>query len=460
MARYILPLIALVASSLAGAQRPSRATLVQRLDSIASAPVTRGEVAGIAVAVVSGRDTLLMKGYGYADLENKLAVTPQTVFRIGSLTKQFTSAAVMQLVEQRKIRLDDDLTKYITFPTHGRQILIRHLLNHTLGIPSYTDIGPRFGAVSRLDLAPDSLIAIVAHDSLMFEPGSHMYYNNTGYFMLGMVLERATGRKYGEYLEGTLFKPAGLSQTVYCDARRIIPHRAFGYDRSAAGLVNTDFLSMQLPFAAGSLCSTVGDLVSRAQQLGSGRVVSAASFREMTTPVALPSGRPMTYGYGLTSDTVGGRRVISHGGGINGFTSYLLTLPQDSLVVAVLANTSPAPSSAIADAIMRAVLDIPAAPATATRQDLALSSADRARYAGNYLMTRPDGSRSGVRVHVEGEKLTVQRDGGAAVPMVHQGGHVFVGAGVGRFAFDVAGDRATGFVFGAGVRTLEGVRVK
>src|SRR5439155_16678032 len=136
-----------------------------------------------------------MRGYGLADLENQLPVTPQTVFRIGSITKQFTSAAVMQLVEQGKINLDDDITKYLpTIPTHGRHVLVRHLLNHTSGIPSYTDIGPRFGEVMRLDLSHDSLIAIVAHDSLMFEPGTHFYYNNTGYFTLGMLLERVTGK--------------------------------------------------------------------------------------------------------------------------------------------------------------------------------------------------------------------------------------------------------------------------
>src|SRR5437773_245301 len=147
----LLRRVALLTGSLgAPLTAQSRSVLVARIDSIAAAPVKSGNVAGMAVAVVKGRDTLLMRGYGLADLENQLPVTPQTVFRIGSITKQFTSSAVMQLVEQGKIGLDDDITKYLpNIPTHGRRLPVRYLLNHTSGIPSYTDIGPRFGAVMR-----------------------------------------------------------------------------------------------------------------------------------------------------------------------------------------------------------------------------------------------------------------------------------------------------------------------
>ena len=141
----------------APARAQSRAAIVARLDSIAAAPVKSKSVAGLAVAVVKGSDTLLMRGYGLSDLENQVPVSPQTVFRIGSITKQFTSAAVMQLVEQGKINLDDDVTKFLpNVPTHGRRVLVRHLLNHTSGIPGYTDIGPRFSTVMRMDLPHDS----------------------------------------------------------------------------------------------------------------------------------------------------------------------------------------------------------------------------------------------------------------------------------------------------------------
>jgi D-alanyl-D-alanine carboxypeptidase len=463
-ARFVhLSALLLANAGVANAQaRPAtmtRAALVTRIDSIAAAPVKSGAVAGIAVAVVRGRDTLLMKGYGLADVENQVAVTPETVFKIGSLTKQFTSAAVMQLVERKSVSLDDHLNKYIpNFPTHGRTIAVRHLLNHTSGIPSYTDIGPRFGRVSRMDLAPDSLIHIVANDSLQFEPGRQFYYNNTGYFMLGMVIEKVTGTKYGDYLESNLFKQTGLNHTRYCDSRRIIPRRAQGYDRPPSGLVNTDFLSMQLPAAAGSLCSTIGDLVSWTVQLNSARVVTAESYRQMTTPIVFANGRPMTYGFGLSSDTIGGRRIISHGGAINGFNSFMSYVPQDSLVIVVLANTAPAPTSTIADALLRSVLALPSTAPPSAPKDLPLTSGARERYLGEYQLARPDGSRQRVRIFVQDERLMVAIASQTPSPLRNQGADTFLDGANNRFAFDVAGAPATGFMFGTGSRRLEAVR--
>ncbi|MEA3245935.1 MAG: serine hydrolase domain-containing protein [Gemmatimonadota bacterium] len=455
-----LLVLATVTASAAG-QSPSRAALVARLDSIAAAPVKSGTVAGMAVAVVKGRDTFLMKGYGLADIENQVAVTPQTVFRIGSITKQFTSSAVMQLVQDGKLGLDDDIAAYgLKFPTHGRKILLRHLLNHTSGIPSYTDVGPVFGTIMRQDLARDSLIGVVANDSLMFEPGTHFYYNNTGYFMLGMIIEKTTGMKYGDWLDQRLFAPNGLGATTYCGTRKLISHRAAGYDRTPAGFANTDFISMELPFAAGSLCSTVGDLVAWTGKLHEGGIVNAASFREMTTPVKLPSGRPMNYGFGLSVDTVDGHRVVAHGGGINGFISYLAHFPDDRLSVVVLANTTPAPSDQVADALARAVLGVAPRAAPPPPKDLPLTAVDRVKYVGRYALTRPNGSKVGVRVFEQADSLMLQQDGqAAATRLASQGGDVFTARGMGRVAFDVAGDRATGFVAGGGSRSLEAVRV-
>jgi D-alanyl-D-alanine carboxypeptidase len=456
-----LTLLCLLARPLA-AQFPSRAELVHRIDSIAAAPVRSGAVAGMAVAVVKGRDTLLLEGYGFADLENQVRATPQTVFRIGSITKQFTSSAVMQLVEQGKIGLDDEVTKYFpNVPTHGRHILVRHLLNHTSGIPSFTDIGPQFGAVSGLDLPHDSVVALVAHDSLLFEPGSHFYYSNTGYYLLGMLLERVTGKPYGEYLAERLFAPNGLSSMVYCDTRRLVPHRAHGYDRapSGGGFVNTGYISMELPFAAGSLCSTVGDLVTWTDKLANGRVVSAASYAQMTTPVKLPSTRPMTYGFGLTADTLGGHRVIWHTGGINGFISALMYLPQDSLIVAVLANTAPAPSDDVAKAIIRAVLGLPPAAPAAAPKEVALSASELSRYVGTYALTRPDGSKHDVRVAEDHGQLTYQLEGQPSVKMTSLGAGAFLVPRNGRIVVDIVNGRATGFVAGGDGRTLEALRL-
>jgi CubicO group peptidase (beta-lactamase class C family) len=448
----------LLASRTTTAQQPARAALVHTIDSIAAAPAKSGAVAGMAVAVIRGHDTLLMKGYGFSDLENRVPVTPQSVFRIGSVTKQFTSSAVMQLVEQGKLHLDDDIKTYLPqVQTHGRKIVLRELLNHTSGIPSYTDVDGAFGKVMREDLPHDSLIALVAHDSLQFEPGSHFYYNNTGYFILGMLIEKITGKPYGEYLNEKLFTPNKLAATTYCDTRRIIPHRAQGYQRGRNGLENSDFLSMDLPYAAGSLCSTVGDLVRWTQLLNNGGIVSAASFHEMTTPVNLTSGRHMPYGFGLMPDTLGGHRTIAHGGGINGFISHVMYVPDDSLAIAVLSNTAPAPSQQVAEAIARVVLGLPAARPTPPK-DLAIPADERAKLAGDYELTGPDGTKHVVKVLDENGGLTIVVERKRS-KMQYQGGNAFVVPGQGRIDFDVDGAHATGFQMnGTSVRPLEGAR--
>ena len=440
---------------------PSRAAVTHVADSIAESVTRNGGVAGLAIAVLRGNDTLVMKGYGSADLENDLPATAQTVFRIGSVTKQFTSVAIMQLVQQGKLSLDDEVTKYVpNAPTYGRRILIRHLLNHTSGIPSYTDVGPKFGRVARLDLSHDSLLAVVRNDSLQFEPGSHFYYNNTGYYLLGMVIEKVTGKAYGDYVRDALFVPNGLTSTVYCSVGPLIKRRARGYDRGRNGLVNADYIGMDLPFAAGSLCSTVGDLAAWTRLLHSGKLVNASSFATMTTPVKLTSGRPMSYGFGLSADTLGSHRRIHHGGGINGFISELAYYPNDSLTVVVLANTSPAPSDQIAENLARFALGMPFRTAPPRPEDLPIAADEAKRLAGNYRITMPNGSKQPATVTVNGEQVMLQIEGQPAVRLLKQSApNTFTPMGQpGRIMFDVANGSVAGFVIDRGARPLEAVR--
>jgi len=469
--RFVLSLATLIltasATSLAHAQ-PARGAQVPRdviaraTDSLANAALKSGPVAALSIAVVRGRDTVVMKGYGYADIENDIPATAQTVFRIGSVTKQFTSAAIMRLVEQGKVSLDDDVTKYVpNAPVQGQKVLVRHLLNHTSGIPSYTDVGPAFGRRMRLDLSPDSLLAIVRTDSLQFEPGSHFYYNNTGYYLLGMIIEKVTGRKYGEYLNETFFTPHGLSSTMYCSVSPIIKRRAQGYERSPNGLVNASYISMELPYAAGSLCSTVGDLVAWTRLLHSGKIVSAPSFQAMTTPVKLPVPRPMSYGFGLVSDTLGSHRRIQHGGGINGFISSLAHYPNDSLTIVVLANTAPAPSDQLADDIARIVFGMPARTAPARPVDLPIAADESARLAGNYRLYWPDGGRRPTRIYVENNQLMIQIEGQPPLKMLKQAepNTFALSNQPGRVRFDIVNGKVVGFVVDRGARSVEAIRV-
>jgi D-alanyl-D-alanine carboxypeptidase len=311
----------------------------------------------VAVAVVKGRDTVTMRGWGLADIENDVPVTPVTVFRIGSITKQFTSSAIMQLVEKGRLSLEDTLGALLpNTPVAWRKVTLRQLLNHTSGIPSYTDIGERWFARRREDMVPDSLLAFTAKDTMNFAPGTSWRYDNTGYVLLGMILDKTTGVKYPQYLNEQLFKPLGLTSTMYCFTEPIIKHRAQGYGRQGTVLVNASFLAMSQPYSAGALCSTVGDLVKWTRALHGGRLVNAASFKEMTTPVGPAVSNH--YGFGLAADTLAGHRRIWHSGGINGFLTASAYYPDDSLTVVVLTNTSPSPVGRMAENIVRIVLGL------------------------------------------------------------------------------------------------------
>lgn len=315
------------------------AEVVAKVRALVEARVAEPISAGISVAVARGDDLLLADGFGWADLENRVPATAETVYRIGSVTKQFTAAAILKLIEEGELGLEDDLsTHYPDFDTHGKRVTIHHLLSHTSGIKSYTDLGRAWKEKIRLDLSHDELLALVEDEEFEFEPGADWRYNNTGYYLLGVVLEEVTLEPYGDFLRERFFRPLGMTGTRYDSERDIIPHRARGYSYSLAGLVNCEYLSMNQPGAAGGLISTVTDLIRWQRGLASGAVISADSFARMKTPLVLPSGSPTHYGYGLEIGELHGVTRIGHGGGINGFVSQLAWYPDPDVTVVVLSN--------------------------------------------------------------------------------------------------------------------------
>jgi CubicO group peptidase (beta-lactamase class C family) len=425
------------------AQAPtSRGRVIATIDSLAAAFLADGPVAGVSIAVVKGRDTVVLKGYGLADVENDVPATAKTVYRIGSITKQFTAAAIMRLVESGKLSIDDTLGKLgWGVPPAWQGITVRRLLNHTSGIRSYTSLGPRWQRRWREDMLPDTIVGLVHDDTLDFKPGTQWRYNNTGYVLLGMIVRGVSGKPYDTFLEEEFYRPLGLSQTYYCSQRPIIKHRAQGYQRANRQLVNAEYLSMTQPFSAGALCSTVGDLVTWQRALVAGRVVRPASYAAMTTPESLADGKPLTYGYGLAAGTFEKRRRISHGGGIHGFSTELAYYPDDTLHVVVLANTESNPGR-LADQIARAALGL---PLLTPPRGVALSGTERARYVGSYTLTSPSGQRVPVRVFEQAGTLMGQIGGQPPSRLVALGNHAFVlheNPEV-RIDFDVSGERAT-----------------
>lgn len=349
--------------SLTEARSQSRGTLTATLDSLARAHAGDPLVAGVAVGVVHRGDTLLLGGYGLADLEWSIPMPDDAVFEIGSITKQFTAVAVLQLAEEGRLDLDADFTTYLPdYDTRGHRIPLRRLLDHTSGIKGYTEL-PAFRALSVRSLPRDSLVALFQAAPPDFEPGTAMIYNNSAYFLLGLIIEKVSGQPYEEYVEARIFRPLGMERSSYCRHQAVVERRARGYDQGPGGLVPRAYLDHLWPYAAGSLCSTVGDLVRWNQALHGGEVLSAASYAALVTPRPLEDGTPIRYAMGLLIQDDNGRRTIAHGGGINGFLSEAVYHPDEDLLVVVLQNSATARSpGTLARALVDAVLGEPAPP--------------------------------------------------------------------------------------------------
>lgn len=392
-------------------------------DSIVHRALATDMAPGITVAVARDGELILEKGYGAADVEMGVVAGPGTVYRIGSITKQFTAAVVMRLVEQGRLSLDAPITDYLPdYPAQGRTVTIRHLLTHTSGIPSYTGLGEAFWSKARLDLTEAELVDLFDDLPYDFEPGADYRYNNSAYYLLGVVIGEVTGTPYAEYLESTLLAGNGLEHTLYCDNTRIVPERAEGYAYTEAdGLVNAEYISMANPGAAGAMCSTVGDLVRWTERLHGGDVVSPSSLAAMTTPTVLTSGDTTSYGFGLGLGELDGHRKVSHGGGINGFTSYLAHYPDDGLTVAVLTNSGSGDPGVIEDALARTALGIP----LQVIDDLPLTDEEMRRYIGRYVL-RTGEDELPIRVYVEGGELFAQAEGQSPNRLLYQGDDVFI----------------------------------
>lgn len=340
------------------AQRATAAVI----DSLSSAEFHARPMAGLQVVVVRGSDTLFEHSYGYADLEHHVPLGGDGVFQVASVTKEFTAAAVLKLVEAGRVGLDDDVRRYLPeLDTQGHIVRIREMLDHTSGIPNLYEMTswPRIRPL-RLPRARirELEMAGTAEDSLDFAPGTHFHYSNTGYDLLGDVIEKVTGQDVATFFRHELFEPLGLEHTSFCPWTRIIPNRVRGYepDSSGTALENAWRQSQSVLFTSGGICSTASDLLAWNDALHNGRVLSPASYEAMTTP-AKNAG---SYGYGIYVNRVGGHRRLEHNGSTPGYATQLEYYPDDDLGVVVLAN-SPAKVAGLAESIGRAVLGLPPA---------------------------------------------------------------------------------------------------
>ena len=344
-------------------------TLAQRIDSLVEAARAVRSIPGTAVGVVLGSDTITLRGYGEADVEHHAAVTPETVFHLASISKQFTAAGILRLVDRGKLSLDDELTRFVPdFVTNGRRVAIHHLLAHTHGMQEYnrpevySDFPKPFNHKRFLELMKDQ--------PFDFPVGERYLYRNTGYYFAAMIIEQLggregatgggagpiTGRRYGDFLADELFRPAGMQGTSDCRDRPIVERRARGYAMEGKTLVNALPLDWSWALGVGSLCSTVRDLLRWNSALHGGRVLSKALYERMIAPAVLNDGTKTEYGLGLAVTSVDGHRVFQHGGGAPGFSTHLAYYPDDRLTIAVLTNQEAGGAGAIARDIAAVVL--------------------------------------------------------------------------------------------------------
>jgi CubicO group peptidase (beta-lactamase class C family) len=318
---------------------------------------TKGESSGVAVLVAREGKIVFQGGFGFADLAQKTPITTETKFRIGSVSKQFTAAAILRLAEDGKLTLGDSLTKYFPEFANGENVTLRHLLTHTSGLQSYTS---KQGFLNRVTkpIAPADLIAWFRDDRPNFPPGAGFRYNNSAYFLLGEIIARVSGKSYGEYLRETFFDPIGMKETGVFQNNAPPEGMAVGYsfaDGKTSVALDWD---MTWAGAAGALYSTVGDLFLWNEALFNGRVVNSASFKAATTPVELPRGIDgMKYGYGLVMSQLKRLPVISHSGGLNGWSSDLLRLPEQKCTVVALVNASPPPPGLTPGSLTRSLAE-------------------------------------------------------------------------------------------------------
>lgn len=317
----------------------NKTSLEKYTDSLFQASIDSTQIAGGAILVFKNGEKLLKKSYGYASMELSVPMPENAQFEIGSVTKQFTAAAILKLVEAKKLSLEDDFTDYISFDTKGRKITINNLLNHTSGIPSYTEIR-EFWDLSIQEHPRDSLVRLVERNDFLFEPNEALIYNNSAYFFLGLIIEKVTEQSYEEFLNQEFFEPLGMNNTNYCSNRKVVKNKVYGYNYSPNGLQQKPYLNHIWPYSAGSLCSTTEDLLIWMNALHTGKVLTKPMYLSMINPGKLNDGTSVSYAKGLVNFSNFGHKEIAHGGGIHGFLSDTRYFPDEDLYIICLVNTT------------------------------------------------------------------------------------------------------------------------
>jgi CubicO group peptidase (beta-lactamase class C family) len=378
---------------------------VARMDEVVRSYVDAKQFMGSVLVARDGK-VILSKGYGSANLEWEVPNSPSAKFRLGSITKQFTAACILLLEERGKLKVEDPVKKYMPdAPAAWDKVTIFHLLTHTSGIPSFTGF-PDYHSTEATPTTPEQLVARFRDKPLEFQPGEKWNYSNSGYVLLGYLIEKISQQSYSQFVQENIFNPLGMKDSGYDSNTAVILHRASGYSPGDKGISNAGYIDMSIPLSAGGLYSTTEDLLRWEQGLMGGKLLSAASLQKMTTPFK------SDYAFGLAVHTANGHKVIEHNGGIEGFNTALAYYPEDKLTVVVLANLNGgAPESIASNLAALARGEKVVLPSE--RKEIAVSLAILEKYVGTYeLMPNFD-----IVVTLEGSQLMSQATGQSKFPM-------------------------------------------
>lgn len=339
-----------------------------KADAYVSTLTAQGAFRGSVLVGIGGK-IAFEKGYGFADQEWNARNTPATEFRIFSVTKQFTGACILLLQERGLLSVHDPVSKYVDhLPAGWQSITLHELLTHTSGIPNYVGVSQKAKEMERLGATPRQMVDLVTGMPLEFKPGTKLQYTNTGYILLGMVIEKVSGQSYTRFLKQNIFEPLGMENSAYDNPSLILPNRASGYSLRDGRVVNADFGDMSFPFAAGGIVSTVKDLYRWSDALTKpGRLLSARSLSQMLAiyPETTAYGG-QNYGYGIVIAHRFGRLLYYHGGGWYGFSSMFELYPKQQLCIIVLSNLDN--GNDVADRIAADLFDAPLPERKPTRE--------------------------------------------------------------------------------------------
>mgnify|MGYP000247624911 CR=1 FL=1 len=311
-------------------------SLESKIDNILSNQFKSNET-GVSALVAKDGKVIYRKAFGKANLELDVDMTSENVFEVGSITKQFTSVAILMLLEEGKLSLEDDITKYVPdYPTDGNKITIHNLLTHTSGIKNYTSM-PSFGKVMTIDESPLKFINFFKNEPLDFKPGEKYAYSNSGYFLLGYIIEKASGMSYSKFIKERIFDKIGMSSSYYGSHSKLIKNRASGYQKRGE-YSNAVYISLTLPYAAGSIMSTVDDMLKWQTAITTDVFVKEATIDKAFTNYTLNNGDKINYGYGWSLDELNGVSTIEHGGAIPGYLSMGVFVPSKNVYVIVFSN--------------------------------------------------------------------------------------------------------------------------